>query len=123
MTLTDSRQDVLECLVLNGGIDLSRAQRTVQTEEIGNKARDMWCGHRSPREALGRTIVESRDDIEARSPNVDTGAKVREGGLGVGDGRGTDGDSFPDPSGGGADSVLVVISGSNDNGDSGVKEL
>ena len=83
----------------------------------------MWGSLRSSGKGPSRSIVESRDDVDARSPDVDTGTKVRKGSLGIVDGRGCDGDSLLDASRGGVGSVLVVVSGSDDNGNTEVKEL
>ena len=83
----------------------------------------MWRGHGSPRKALSRSVVKSGDDIETRSPDVDARTEVREGSLGVGNGRGGDGNGLANTSRGGVDNILVLVSSSNDNGDAGVKEL
>ena len=59
----------------------------------------MWGGHRSPGEDLSRTVVESRNDIKTRSPDVDACTEVRERSLGVRNGGGGDCDSLLDTSG------------------------
>jgi hypothetical protein len=123
VVLTNSRKDILESSALDGSIDLSRAQRAIETEEVSNETRNMWCGHGSPGKALSRSVVKSGDDIETRSPDVDACTEVREGSLGVGNGGGGDGNGLVNTSWGGVDNVLVLVSSSNDNGDARVKEL
>lgn len=123
MVLTNSGKNVLECLALDGGIDLSGAQGAIETKEVSDEASDMWGGHGSSGEALSRPVVESRDNIETRSPDIDAWTEVREGSLSVGDGGGADGNRLLDASGGTVDSVFVVVSGSDDNRNAGVEEL
>jgi len=123
MVLTNSRKNVLECLALDSGVDLGGAQGAIESKEVSDEASDMRGGHGSSGELLGRSVIESRDDIEARSPDVDARTEVREGSLGIGDGGGGDGDGLLDASGGFIDNVLVVVSCSDDNSDAGVKEL
>ena len=83
----------------------------------------MRGGHGSSGKDLGRSVVESRDDVEAGSPDINTGAEVREGSFGVGDGGGGNGDGLLDTSRRTVGNVLVLVPGSNDNGDTGVKKL
>jgi len=83
----------------------------------------MWGGHRSPGEYLDRSVVESRNDVETRSPDVDAGTGIREGSFGVGDGGGGNSDSLPDACRRDILNVLVLVSGSNDNGYAGIKQL
>ena len=71
MVLTNSGKNVLECLALDGGIDLSRTQGAIETKEVSDETSDMRGGHRSSGEALSRSVVKSRDDIETRSPDID----------------------------------------------------
>lgn len=123
MILTNSRKNIVEPSALDGGIDLKGAQSAIDTEEVSGETRNMWGGHRSPREGLSRSVVESRDDVETRSPDVDTCAKVREGSLGVINRGGGNGDSFLDASWRAVDSILVLVSGGDDNSDPEVKEL
>ena len=123
MILTNSRNNVAECLVLDGGLNLSRAQRAIESEEISDETSNVGCGHRSSRKGLGRSVVGSGNDIETGGPDVDASTEVREIRLGVGDSGGSDSDGLPDPSRGDVDNVLVLVTGSNDNRDAGVKEL
>ena len=123
MVLTNSSKNILECLALEGGIDLSGAQSTIEAKEVSNETSDVWGSHGSSGEALSRSVVEGGDDIETRSPDVNARTEVREGSLGIVDGGGGNGDSLFDPSGGAIDSILVVISGGDDNRDAGVEEL
>ena len=83
----------------------------------------MWGGHRGSRQDLGRSVIEGRDYVKTRSPDVDAGTKVGEGSLSVVDGRGCDGDCLFDTCGGGIDSVLILVSRGDDNRDAGVEEL
>jgi len=123
MVLTNSGNNVLECLALDGGIDLGGAQGTIETKEVSDEASNMWGGHGSSGEAFSRSVVKSRDDVETGSPDVDACTEVREGSLGVGDGGGGNGNCLLDASGGTIDSVFVIVSSSDDNRDTGVKEL
>ena len=110
-------------MVLDGSLDLSGAQRAIEAEEVGNKARNMRRSHRGSRKDSSRSVVESRDDIETGSPDVDAGTEIREGSLGVGNSGGGDGDSLFGTSGRDVGNVLILISGGNDNRDAAVKEL
>lgn len=110
-------------MALDGGVDLGGAQRAVETEEISDETRNMWGGHRSSGKGLNRSIVVSRNDVEARGPDINARTKVRERSLGVGDGGGSNGNGLFDTSGRVVDNILVVVSRSDDNGDAGVKEL
>jgi len=123
MTLTNSSKNVIERFVLDGGFDLSGAQSAIETEEVSDETGDMRCGHRSPGKDLSRSVIKSRDDVETGSPDVDTGAKVREGSFGVGNGGGGNGNSFPDTSGRSVVNILVLVPGGNDNRDTRAKKL
>jgi len=52
MVLTNSGKSVLERSALDGGIDLSGAQGTIEAKEVSDEASDMWAGHGSSGEAL-----------------------------------------------------------------------
>jgi len=123
MVLTNSGKNILECLALDGSINLSGAQGAIKTKEVSDEASDMRGGHGSSGEGLSRSVVEGGDDVETRSPDVDACAEVREGSLGVGDSGSGNGNGFLDAGGRSIDSVLVVVSGSDDNRDTGVEEL
>ena len=110
-------------MVLDGSLDLSGAQGAIEAEEVGDKARNMRSSHRGSRKDPSRSVVESRDDIETRSPDVDAGTEIREGSLGVGNSGGGDSDSLFGASGRDVGNVLIVVSGGNDNRDARVKEL
>ena len=123
MILTNSSNNVIEPFVLDSGFDLSGAQRAIETEEVSDETCNMRCGHRSSGKDLSRSVVESRDDIETRSPDVNASAKVREGSFGVVNGGGGDGDGLLDTSGRNVNNVLVLVPGGNDNRDAGAKKL
>ena len=123
MVLTNSRNNIVECLFLDGGFDLGGTQRTIEAEEVSDETGNMWGGHRSSGKGLGRPIVEGGNNVESRSPDVDARTEVRKRSLGVLNGGGGNGDSLFDASGRGVNSVLVLVSGSNDNSDAGVEEL
>lgn len=110
-------------MALDRGIDLSRAQGAIETKEVSDETGNMWGGHRSSGKAPNRSVVESREDIETRSPDVNAGAEVREGSLCVGNGGGGNGNSLADTSGGGVDDIFVPVPGGNDNSDTRIKEL
>jgi len=123
MVLTNSSNDVVECLVLDGGFNLGRVQRTIETEEVSDETSNVWGGHGSSGKGLSRSIVGSGDDVETRSPDINASTEVGERSLGVVNSGCSDGDSLLDASRGDIDNVLVLVSGGNDNGNTGVKEL
>jgi len=52
MALTNSSKNTLECLALDGAVDLGGAQGAIETEEVSGEASDMWGSHGSSREGL-----------------------------------------------------------------------
>ena len=76
--LTNSRKHILQRCVLNCYLDLSRAQRAIETEQISNEAGNVWGGHGGSRKDVGRSVIESRDYVKTRSPDVDARTKIGE---------------------------------------------
>lgn len=122
-SLTNTRNDVIQRLFLNRCVNLSGVQRAVETEQICDKTRNMRCRHGSSREDANRPIVESRNDIETRSPDVDTGSEVGEICLCVVNCRGRDGDGLRDAGRGGGGDILVIVSCGNNDRDTKIEEL
>jgi hypothetical protein len=79
--------------------------------------------HGSSRNSVGPPIVPSGDDVLPRGENINRGTEVGEGGHRVLEIRGADSDGFLGTGGGGIARVLGVVSGSHDNGDTGIKKL
>jgi hypothetical protein len=76
MVLTNSRKDAYQRRLLNRGFDLGRSQGAIETEQISDEAGNVWGRHRGSGKDLSRSVVESGNYVETRSPDVDTGTKV-----------------------------------------------
>jgi len=61
--------------------------------------------------------------LRTRSPDIDNSTPVRVLSLGVGDGRGTDGDSRGDVCGGNHAGVRITVTSSDDGGNAGGDEF
>lgn len=123
MILTNSRKNTNQRCLFDSGLNLSRAQRTIETEQVSDEAGNVWRRHRSSRKGFSRSVIKSRDYVKPGSPYVDAGTKIREGSLSVINGRGGNGDCLFNTRGGGISCVLVLVSCSDDDRDTSVDEL
>lgn len=104
---------------LDAGSDSSWGRKTLKRNQISGKTSDVWASHRGTRNSLGSRGGSNpcREDRNTWSKDIKNSTEVGEGGAGIVDVGGTDGDGIWSRSWGDVGGVLVLVSGSDDDGD------
>ena len=121
--LTNTTKNVLKRLITDNLSDLCWGQSAVDAEEVCGETSNVRGSHRGSRDHIGPPIVPSGNDVQTRSPDIDGSTEIGEVGLDIGNGRSSDGKSLQNASGRVFARVIVIVSGSDSDGNTAVVKL
>ena len=121
--LTDTAENITQCLFINNLGNSGWGQRAVEAEEICGETSNVRSSHGSSVNGFSLPVIPGGSDVQAGSPDVDGGTPIREVGLCVIDSRSGDGDRLLNTGRRVVARVLVVVSGGHDDSDTAVVKL
>lgn len=105
---------------LNARGNSSWGRKTLKRDQVRGKTSNMGASHRGTGDSVGSSVRSdpSREDGNTWSKDIKNSAEVGEGGAGIVDVGGADSDGVWSGSWRDVGGVLVLVSGSDDDGDS-----